>query len=65
MHVCIFFTYLEKYYFLVACCNAELWVAEILPWLVPQRWLYIRVNLCLFLQQDHHMVCRLLCFNCL
>ena len=36
--------------------SAALWVAEILPWLVPRLWLHIRVNMCLFLQQDHHMV---------
>ena len=29
--------------------NAKLWVAETLPWLVPQHWLHIRVNLSIFL----------------
>ena len=36
-------------------CMCRTMVAEITTWLIPRLWLYIRVNLCLFLQQENHM----------
>ena len=45
--------------------SAALWVAETLPWLLPRHWLHIRVNLCLFLEKDPHIVWWLMILNCL